>query len=167
MAVTPSGLLSIPFASLRALLAASTTWQSVCGVATAAAALEFIHEFELPLPEEEQPPVFPAIVILDEDRLEQYRSWDADQRGQVLVEFWIPVTVTDDDPKALTRELQYGFRNLVSNIFTDTFALRGSSASYLSVIRWRKVVAPQEVTEAVPRFRTANLMWGSFIAEWV
>ncbi len=48
MAATPTGLMSVPADLLRSLVANSTTWQSWCGVGSAALAKPFIHLFTIP-----------------------------------------------------------------------------------------------------------------------
>lgn len=171
MATTPTNFLSVPFAGLRTILAATPTWQSVCAVATAADAAEKIFEFELPVPDSEAVPDLPAIVLGDEDGLEQVITWDGENFGQTLVEFFLPITITEDDPALRPRELQFLFRNQVAAILREALALRGTrvgatAESYMNLLRWKKLTSPQELIESEPRFRTVDVMWCAFIAEW-
>lgn len=171
MATTPSGFLSVPFLGLRTILAATPTWQSVCGVATADDAAEKIFEFELPVPEDDVPPELPAIVLGDADGLEQKITWDGENYGQTAVEIYLPLTITEADPILRARELQFLFRNQVSTLLREALALRatriGATAeSYMNLISWKKLISPQELVDADPRFRTADVMWCAFIAEW-
>lgn len=171
MATTPSGFLSLPYDGLRTILAATATWQSVCGVATAEDAAEKIFEFELPVPNDDAPPELPAIVLGDADGLEQRITWDGENFGQTAVEIYLPITITEADPALRARELQFLFRNQVASMLREALALRmtriGATAeAYMNLIGWRKLISPQEIVDADPRFRTSDVMWCAFIAEW-
>lgn len=165
MPVTPSGPLSLPFALMREIIAAAPTWQTICDVDTAAEALTRVHEFGF----EPAADVLPCCIVGDEDGLEQILGWDSTQHGQVLVEFLLPLT--DDD----ARELQYTFRNQVGAILKETLALRAHDntrpgvasalAVHLNLLRWRKLVSVQEITDG-PRYGIEKALWAAFIGEW-
>ncbi len=172
--VAATGPLSLPFAELAALTAASATFRSVTGAASEAAALDFIHHPFYDVEANGGWPV-PGIVIADHDALSQEKGQLGDQRGEILWQILLPSNplyddpTNDpplDDPASNLRD----FRNKVGAILNEMQALaRGPKTNpadgfFMNFQRWRKVGAPTRV--GPPDF-AEPFLYAAFVVEWI
>lgn len=162
MSVTPTGPLSLPIAGVRDLLAASATWQTVCDVETAAAALERIHIDEYD-PETENG--FPHAVVLDHDSFTHTKRRITLGQGQLAIVFMLIPEGDNDVDKRMN------FRNTVGAILTEMLALANTpnpdtSMPYWAMTTWQKQMAPQIVTDSAARFGEIELITSAYLIEW-
>lgn len=153
------------------LLAATTAWQTICGVSSSAQARERIHLHDLDPRDPvtgQQPAVdlLPCAVLLDEDGLEHSRNRIASGRGELICEFLLPL-----DGNLNEAEQCIAFRNQVGTVLMEMLHLArtpdGQGGTYWGLTAWRKLVAPQVLTASESRFGVPEAMWCAFLLEWV
>lgn len=171
---TPTGDLSLPFTGLATLLSQSTTFQQMCGVANAAAALPFIDyplrdvaSYDFPVP---------GAIISDDDSLSQDRErLPVKRRGQLLLQLFDEVKTdyrgdqsTDPVVPIDWRNDDIAMRNRFGAILTDLLNL---APGVWAMTRWRKVGSPTHlgppdyVRDDPDAFRW--IRYGAFVIDWV
>lgn len=131
MAVTPSAPISLNMAGLAALVAASATFRTVVGAASAAAALASIHYPELDL-RGANPDTRPWALIRPGP--DYYRGRMMESRGSLLLSCEFPV---DSDYQASEADAFLEFTNNLGQIIEDMLTLANTSAGsthYLNVV---------------------------------
>lgn len=136
MAVSPSGILSLPLYYLRQSLAASTNFQTWVGVETAAAALAYIHYFGTA--SETRP--FATIGYSDEWSREIIsrgaRHYFQSTGNPLALTFDADINSEHDLNDAL-----FTFTNTVGAVMADMEALAGTG-NYLAITNYRMIRPP-------------------------
>lgn len=164
---TPSGDLSLPFTGLATLLSQSTTFQTMCGVATPSLALPFI-DYPLRDVETYDFPV-PGAIISDDDSLHQERErLPVRRRGQLLLQLFDEVKVAYQTNPIDWRNDDIAMRNTFGAILKDLLNL---APGVWAMTRWRKVGTPTHL--GPPDYMRADgtkfrwIRYGAFVIDWV
>ena len=156
MAVTPSGMLSLPIKSMEDLIANTSAFQAWVGAGDVATARGSIYKMALPKPSDgdtyttsEIAALWPFVIIAPNPTGGAFSAdkvADADpvllDRGSILVHWENAVATEDDDePDPL-----YQFLNDVGGILNDMLNLSGTS-TYLNVRSYNTLDGPNRATE--------------------
>ncbi|QDT95550.1 hypothetical protein [Gimesia aquarii] len=166
--VTPTGPLSLPFAGAADLLAATPTFQAVCGVASASLARQRIHipNYDLDKNNNEWP--VPGIIIADDDSNYQSINFNRDQSGSLTVTFCFP------ENELYVDDLQdqiIDFRNKLGAIQTESLKKANSpnpestqGHGFLHITNWEKRFTPALLG---PPDVKVKFLHAVFSIEWV
>lgn len=166
--VTPTGPLSKPFEEAALILAACSTYQSECGVASASAAREKIYYpyYDLGANENQWP--IPGIIIDDDDLNAQYMERNRDQGGSLMITFCFEVNEDyEDEPENQILD----FRNKLGAILTEMLTLANTpnpdsleGFCYLNVVKWEKANTPAKLGKPLAE---QPMMHAAFVIDWV
>lgn len=169
--VTPTGPLSLPFEQAAIIFAACNTFQSVCGVASAASAREKIYYpyYDRGVNDNEWP--IPGIIINDDDLNQQFMNRNRDQGGSLLVTFCFPINelYIDEDGNIEPENQVLDFRNKLGAILKEMLDLANTpnpdtNFSYLHVVKWEKWSTPALLGSP---HAAEEMMHAAFVIEWV
>lgn len=126
MAVTPTGYWAGPLGNLRDILAESETWQSWCGVETAAAAKAYIHYVIVPYANRTTRP-FVLIDVQNGFELTRQAPGITRNTGRLLM--MIETPIPDGYSEA---DAQLDHQNKIGAMLAEILAI-GSQNGYLSI----------------------------------
>ncbi len=140
MPVTPSGIMSLPLAHLRTLVANCSSFQSWTGAANAAAAEAFIHLVNLP----DDSLVRPYVLIDFNDKWKSQKvaEFQFEKRGELYLLFEDDVAVANQASEA---DAVFDFMNNVGAVLEEMMSLSGQNG-YLNLVEIEINDQPERTT---------------------
>jgi len=141
MAVTPTGVMSLPLANLEIIIANSSAFQAWAGAADDVAAKDNIHLVNVPDAVLVRP--FALVGFADKWKAQKTAEFFHEKRGELFLMFESDVLLANQASEA---DAVFAFMNVVGAVISEVLALAGTNG-FLNVTEVEMTTNPMRITD--------------------